>query len=434
MSRAARLAAWLTIVPAIAVAAPARGQDGDVAPNDSAGYTPGPAATAGLELGGYLDVGFVNAHGNGTSFAPGDTRVPADYGVDTFAPAVNSRGDVASTDAGGRFVNGFLPHSAGTGGRSSVLINTLSFDARYEAGAAPVMLFSRLQLVPRFGPEGDRTRTVVDQAYARVIPLDAHELMLFVGKFDPVFGIEYLESQAPLRTGVTPSLIARYTTGSVTGAKAFYRLHLPRLWSAFSVNAAATDNPPMVDSLQTAAVSLSGFPVLSARAGYELNLPALQVKLGGSLLRGPRNDQSDPKVRQSALGADVRVAFLGVSIAGEYIDLWQGRGSGEDKTTPLGLGTIPSAFWAQGFYLFASYTLPWRWDVLSRATFYARYGRRHAWFEGYQAITVDRITGGARLDLWDTLALKAEYLANGEIAGAPTVSNDVLAFSLIAVF
>ena len=52
------------------------------------------------------------------------------------------------------------------------------------------------------------------------MPFDAPELALTVGKFDSVFGIEYLENQANIRTGITPSLIARYTTGQSLGAKA----------------------------------------------------------------------------------------------------------------------------------------------------------------------------------------------------------------------
>src|SRR5688572_2036350 len=48
-----------------------------------------PAATEvtpPLILLGYLDVGYADAEGDGTSYTPGDTRLPADYGVDTFAP------------------------------------------------------------------------------------------------------------------------------------------------------------------------------------------------------------------------------------------------------------------------------------------------------------------------------------------------------------
>ena len=68
--------------------------------NDSEGYSPeGGGAPAGLSINGYIDVGFAKAQGDGTSFAPGDLRLPADYGVDTFATAVNSRGDVANVRA-----------------------------------------------------------------------------------------------------------------------------------------------------------------------------------------------------------------------------------------------------------------------------------------------------------------------------------------------
>ena len=73
------------------------------ADNASDGYTPaeGSASPPAFHVNGYVDIGFAHAGGDGTSFPAGDTRLPADYGVDTFAPAVNSRGDVASTDAGG---------------------------------------------------------------------------------------------------------------------------------------------------------------------------------------------------------------------------------------------------------------------------------------------------------------------------------------------
>ena len=38
---------------------------------------------------GYVDVGFAAVQGNGSSFAADDRRVPADYAVDAFAPAVS---------------------------------------------------------------------------------------------------------------------------------------------------------------------------------------------------------------------------------------------------------------------------------------------------------------------------------------------------------
>ena len=53
-----------------------------------------------------------------------------------------------------RFVNGFLPRSAGIGGTPSFLLNTANVDFRYTSPELPVMVFTRVQLVPRL--EGAR--------------------------------------------------------------------------------------------------------------------------------------------------------------------------------------------------------------------------------------------------------------------------------------
>src|SRR5262249_33647020 len=118
-------------------------------------------------------------------------------------------------------------------------------------------------------------------------PFSSQEFALSVGKFDSVFGIEYLENEANLRTGITPSLIARYTTGHSIGAKAFYRFQIPAIWSAISLNAAVTNSGSWVESLQTPDIRLSGVPNGTARPGYELNLLGFQVKLGASGLTVP---------------------------------------------------------------------------------------------------------------------------------------------------
>jgi len=405
----------------------------EAADDEPAGYTPA-TSSPGLTFGGYLDVGFADAQGNGTSFHPADTRLPADYGVDTFATAINSRGEVASTDAGGRFTNGFVPRSAGIGGRPTALINTVSFDVKYEAPSTPVMVFSRVQLMPRFGDRGSESRVLLEQAFGRLIPFDTQELALSVGKIDSVFGVEYLENQANLRTGITPSLLARYTTGTPVGAKLFYRLQIAPLWSALSLNAAATNAPPFVDSLQAPEVSLTGRPVASGRLGYELNLPGIQLKLGGSAMAGPRNDQGDPDAAQRALGADARASLLGLSLTGEWVKVDQDAGTGADKQTGLGLQTLASAFHARGFYVVAAWEVPWALDALRKATIYGRFEQRRAWFEGFTALTVRRITAGLRLDLWELLALKGEYLLNQEVDGAPNVDNDVVVASAVLSF
>ena len=400
--------------------------------NDSNGYTPppeGPAAAPSVVLGGYVDVGFANAQGDGTSFPPGDTRLPADYGVDTFAPAVNSRGDVASIASGGRFTNGFLPHTVNIGGRPSFLINTVAADLKYTSPSAPLMIFTRVLALPRFAPEGDATRVIVEQAFGRIVPFDALELALAVGKFDSVFGIEYLDNEANIRTGITPSLIARYTTGQSVGAKLFYRLQLAPLWSALSINLAATNSGTFVDALQTPDISLTGVPVGSVRLGYELNLRRVQVKLGASGMYGVRNDQSDRGARQQAVGGDLRVALFGVYLNAEVIKVDEDTGG--PKFNDSGAFMLASEFHGRGFYAQLAYALTIDAGPLRKLTPYVRYEQRHAWFEGFTPITVARITGGLRVELWESLILKAELLVNQELAGAPQVANNVTTVSAV---
>ncbi len=380
---------------------------------------------------GYVDVGFADAEGNGTSYPRVDTRLPADYGVDTFAPMVNSRGDVASNDPGGLFVNGFLPRSAGIGGRPSFLLNTVNFDMRYLAPHAPIMVFARLQLMPRFGPgRGNQTGLVLDQGFARVTPITGKEFFVSVGKFDSVFGIEYLDNQANFRTGVTPSLLARYTTGTSLGAKVFFRQQIAPLWSAVSLNTSATNSGSFVEALQPPDASLTGIPVLSARLGYELNLRQVQVKLGASGMIGPRNDQRDQDAKQRMWGADARLYFAGLSLAGEYVHVDEDLGA-VGKETGMGAFPVSSEFRARGYWVQGAYAWHAGLGPLTAATVYGRYERRRAEFEGFRPIAVARVTTGLRFDLWEALVLKVEVLFNEERRGAPRVDNDVFTCSVV---
>ncbi len=133
-------------------------------------------------------------------------------------------------------------------------------------------------------------------------------------------------------------------------------------------------------------------------------------------------------MRQKALGADARVVFGPVEIRAEGVHLKQGEGAG-DKVNGLGTHTVVSGFEVWGGY--AQLALGFDFAPGRRIAIYGRYDRRHAQFEGFVPITVDRITGGARLDLLENLAVKGEYLKNRELDGAPQVDNDVIASSLI---
>jgi hypothetical protein len=393
---------------------------------------PAGGQASGLQINGYGDIGFAAAQGNGTSFSPGDTRIPADYGVDTFATAVNSRGEVASTDSGGRFVNGFLPRSLNIGGQPSLFLSTVDLDVKYAPADAPLLLFSRVQLLPRYGA-GNETRVLVEQAFARIVPFSSQELALSVGKFDSVFGIEYLENEANLRLNVTPSLIARYTTGQSLGLKAFYRVQIPGIWSAVSLNASLTNGGTLVETLSPPDLSLSGRPIGAARLGYELNLPRFELKIGASGEYGPRNDQHGVRVHQWLIGADVRLVMGGFSVSAEGLKIRQDPGAA-DKSNGLGAETLVSEFAARGAYVTVAYAVPISDGAVRKLTPYFRYEQRHAQFEGFPAYTVDRLTFGFRLDLWDVLIAKAEGLINRELSGLPQVDNNLFTSSFVYSF
>ena len=379
---------------------------------------------------------FHASHGGGTSFHPADTRAPLDYGVDPFAPAVNSRGDAASTDPGTdalgnpRFVNGFLPRSAGIGGTPSFLLNTANVDFRYTAPELPVLVFTRVQLVPRLENTGETTRLFLEQAFGRITPIKSAELAISVGKFDSVFGIEYLQTQANMRVGVTPSLLARYTTGTSVGIKVFYRLQLIPIASAISINASATNSGPFVESLQGSSRSLTGVPVGAARLGYDLNLPRVSIKVGTSVSYGPRNDQLDRGATQLLWGFDLRVFVAGLAVRGEYVHVDQAEGSADGKLTGTGSYLTASEFYAKGFWVQAAYELRCT-GAPFRLTPYARYGRRRGEFVDFASILVDRVTAGLNLGIGESLQVKAEYLLNREVEGAPTVRNNVFTSSVV---
>jgi hypothetical protein len=119
-----------------------------------------------------------------------------------------------------------------------------------------------------------------------------------------------------------------------------------------------------------------------------------------------------------------------VSLAGEYVHVDEDEGT-VDKQTGLGVFPLASEFRARGFWTQAAYALPTGWTGLRVVTVYGRYEERRAWFTGFRPIEVARVTGGVRLDLWESLIFKAEALFNREKEGAPKVHNDVLAASAV---
>src|SRR5262249_55987193 len=229
---------------------------------------------------------------------------------------------------------------------------------------------------------GDNTRLVLEQAFGRITPLRNAELAISVGKFDSVFGIEYLDNQANFRVGVTPSLIARYTTGQSVGVKVFYRVQIIPASSAISLNVAATNSGTFVESLQGPSRSLTGVPVVSARLGYELNLERVSLKLGGSASFGPRNDQLEGSgSQQKLLGVAARLVVPTLTVSGEFVHVNEDEAAGMKVTGQFAFPFV-TEFYAHGYYVQAAEELPLKIAPF-RITVYGRYERRTAEFEGF---------------------------------------------------
>ena len=129
---------------------------------------------------------------------------------------MNSRGEPASL---GNFpgVNRF--DSINSDGAPSFIVNEVNLTLN-AALARNALATASVDFIPRSGHEfslGDFLE--VDIAQLEWMPTASGRTSIFVGKFDSVIGIEYRDRKSTQRFGITPSLIARYSTGTPLGIK-----------------------------------------------------------------------------------------------------------------------------------------------------------------------------------------------------------------------
>src|SRR5215470_1996550 len=178
-----------------------------------------------IKVTGYGDIGMFATQGDGSGFRRdiGHNMFPTHSDVgwvfygDLLATQINSRGDVADLgQAPG--VDRF--DSVHSGGKLTFLVNELNLGIT--AGLGPSALFtSSVNFTPRAGQNfslGDSFD--LDIAQLEWLPTDDGKTSIFVGKVDSVIGNEYKTRKASQRFGITPSLVARYTTGTAVGVKA----------------------------------------------------------------------------------------------------------------------------------------------------------------------------------------------------------------------
>ena len=378
-----------------------------------------------IKVAGYGDLGFFASQGDGSGFRrdAGHVMFPSDnqyawvfYG-DLLATAVNSRGDVADLgQAPG--VDRF--DSVDSNGNPTFLVNELNLSIN--AGLGDRALFtSSVNFTPRTGTDfafGDSFD--VDLAQLEWMPSASGKTSLFVGKVDSVIGIEYKTRKAPQRFGITPSLLARYTTGTAVGIKLRSKLANDHLILA----AAATNGSFGTEQFHFyREVDTNAFKTLSGRAAVRIPLGAGALEVGPSGSYGAEDGAPTGAGAMWFAGVDAELDTGRLDLRAQWLT---GKAPGDEVSMAYALDL------KQGGYVEADLIVTPVIGVLGRAEF-----RDAEVSEGMERLYITknwRATGGVRLLLHPNATVKAEYSHNGEYGGVPSIPDDVVTTSAVMAF
>jgi hypothetical protein len=374
-----------------------------------------------VTVSGYVDFGFFATEGNGSGFVqdvmhtyPGYAGYTWVFPGDILAPAINSRGEVADlgNPPGVDRYDGI--HSRGAPG---FIVNEINLRLR----ATPVpsaIITTSVNFTPRTGSNfslGDMLD--VDLAQLEWLPTQSQRTSIFVGKIDSVLGIEYRQRKSDQRFGITPSLIARYTTGPALGVKVRSKFGEDD-W--LTIAAAATNGSNTTEQFffYDETDSNAGKTV-SGRLSVRLPLP-FSLELGASGSYGPQDRTTSVQHPMWFYGFDLLARAGPVDVLAQWL---KGAAAGDPTQNVYSLALHG------GGYVEVHAMLTPSWGLLGSL--------------GYRSADITlptqrayvsrnwRGTVGVRLvlDTWATL--KAEYLRNGEYGNVPSIPDDVFTSSLV---
>jgi len=385
---------------------------------------------------GYLDFGFFRVGGDGSGLRSdtGNLIYPQYAGTvpgswvflgDPLSTAINSRGDPAET-AESRAVTF---DSVDNKGVASFIVNALNLQLFAGLGKS-VSLTSFVDFVPRSrdvsNSDGEFLGDFVDVKLAYTqwnTSLELFDLRIFAGKFDSVVGREYRFQEAPDRITVTPSLICRYLCGRPLGVKARARF----LDSKLIVNVSATNGSNFTESFNFAdEVDSNALPTVSGRLSYQLPFAELEVGVSGAY--GAQDQQTDDKVMQWHVGADLHLLWKDVEFTAEYV---QGDAEGATEAGGAECGLAPCLAY-EGAYGLLSYR------ATNSIVPYFRLDWRNALhLAGASFVYISKLwraTTGLRYELGKSLIFKAEYTVNRELGNIPQFANDVFTSAMIVKY
>jgi len=429
-------------------APPADAGDGSANPAMTGGAAgvPAPASPSlgarfTLRWSGAVDIGFFIPTGTGVGWIQDEGpehAFPAEayryawvFLGDIYSTAVNSRGEPADL---GNAPGVMRTDSIASNGAASFLVNEVNLTGSAGLGDSAIGTFSA-NLVPRSGFDFSRGDSLeLDLAQIEWLPTDAQKTSIYVGKMESVVGIEYRERKAAQRFGITPSLIARYTTGTPIGVKVIHKIGDRR---QLVIAAAVTNGSSVVEPFHFSdEIDSNDGKTASGRVSGRFRGGDLELEVGASGSYGAQDRALDSRYPLWFAGVDL-LAHLGrLDVKAQWLT---GRGKGEtdrmydERHCPYGLNL------RQGAYLEADLMVtPWL-GLLGRGEF--RDAR--VWLgnpdapEGADRLYITkswRATGGVRVVFSAHAILKAEYLHNGEYGGVPSIDNDIFTSSCLWVF
>lgn len=374
-----------------------------------------------VTVGGYVDFGFFVPQGDGSGYREdiGHLWFPQYAGKfgwvfagDILAPAVNSRGEVAdlgSAPGVDRF------DSINSRGAPGFILNEVNLTLR-SAITPTALVKASINFTPRTGSNfalGDSFD--VDIGQLEWLPTASQRTSIFVGKMESVLGIEYRDRKSDQRFGVTPSLIARYTTGTALGLKIRTKFGTDD-WLVVAAAVTNGSNTTEQFHFYDEVDSNSGKTVSGRLA---VRLPFLtDVGLSGSY--GPQDRATNNAHPMWFWGPDLMGHYGPVEVKAQWL---KGHSDGDPTGDVYGLDLHG------GGYLELDAMLSASWGILGRA----EYRDAFIWLGTERAYITKswRGTAGLRWVLTARAVVKAEYLRNGEYGKVPSIPNDVFTSSLV---
>lgn len=378
-----------------------------------------------VKISGYGDLGFFATQGDGSGFRrdagheifPDRSQYAWVFYGDVLAPQVNSRGEVADLGQAPGVRRFDSIHSRGN---PTFLVNELNVNVT--AGLGDKALFtSSMNFTPRSGSDfalGDSFD--LDLAQLEWMPTADGKTSIFIGKVDSAIGLEYKTRKSPQRFGITPTLLARYTTGTAVGIKVRSKLARDRV----IVAAAATNGSFGTEQFFFfREIDSNSCKTLSGRVALRIPIGAGGFEIGPSGQWGTPDGTPDGTSAAWLVGGDAELDLGRFDLKAQWLT---GKSPGDPVAMAYALDL------KQGGALEADVLVTPRFGVFGRAEF--RDAEVTMTMERLYITKNWRATGGLHLTLHPSAIVKAELTHNGEYGGTPQIADDVITTSAVLAF